>query len=602
MSNPEFLREGSAIQDFMHPDRVVVGGHDREAAEKVAKLYEPLEAPILITPNIYTAEMVKYASNAFLAARISFINEIARICERVDADAKLVAEGMGLDKRIGPRYLDAGIGYGGSCFPKDVKALAALAERFDYHPELLHAVMDINRDQRMLVIDKLRDCLSDLHGKVDRPARTGVQAQHRRHARGAEPRHRQGAARGRRTRARLRPGGDGAHAATVLPDLEYTKDAYELAVGRRRARGGDRVERVSPARPHAHQDVDAHAGRDRRPQHLRPGHHAQPGLHVPRHWPRVAPAAASRARSSPAARGSSGRTCARRCSTAACACWRSTTSSPVRRRTCKHLEGNPDFEFRRQNVNEHIEVEGDVRYVLHFASPASPPQYDANPIHTLKVGTIGTMNMLGLAMAKKATFLLASTSEVYGDPLVHPQPESYWGNVNPIGPRGCYDEAKRCAEAFAMAYHRAHGVDTRIIRIFNTHGPRMQVSDGRAVPNFMAQALRGEPLTVYGDGTQTRSLCYVSDLIRGVLAVLEKGDELPTNLGNPHEVTMIQLAETIIKISGSKSRIEHRDLPVDDPKQRQPDITRARTLLGWEPQVGLEDGLQRTLEYFRSVV
>jgi len=275
------------------------------------------------------------------------------------------------------------------------------------------------------------------------------------------------------------------------------------------------------------------------------------------------------------------------------------TGSPA---NLKHLEGNPDFEFRRQNVNEHIDIEGDVRYVLHFASPASPPQYDANPIHTLKVGTIGTMNMLGLAMSKKARFLLASTSEVYGDPLVHPQPETYWGNVNPIGPRGCYDEAKRCAEAFAMAYHRAHGVDTRIIRIFNTHGPRMQVSDGRAVPNFMAQALRGEPLTVYGDGKQTRSLCYVSDLIRGVLAVLEKGDELPTNLGNPHEVTMIELAETIIRISGSKSRIEHRDLPVDDPKQRRPDITRARTLLDWEPHVDLEDGLKRTLEYFRTVV
>ena len=275
------------------------------------------------------------------------------------------------------------------------------------------------------------------------------------------------------------------------------------------------------------------------------------------------------------------------------------TGSPA---NLKHLEGSPDFEFRRQNVNEHIDIDGDVRYVLHFASPASPPQYDANPIHTLKVGTIGTMNMLGLAMAKRATFLLASTSEVYGDPLVHPQPETYWGNVNPIGPRGCYDEAKRCAEAFAMAYHRAHGVDTRIIRIFNTHGPRMQVSDGRAVPNFMAQALRGEPLTVYGDGKQTRSLCYVSDLIRGVLAMLEKGDELPTNLGNPHEVTMIELAETIIRISGSKSRIEHRDLPVDDPKQRRPDITRARTLLDWEPHVDLEDGLKRTLEYFRTVV
>ncbi len=267
-----------------------------------------------------------------------------------------------------------------------------------------------------------------------------------------------------------------------------------------------------------------------------------------------------------------------------------------------HLRDRPGFEFRQANVNEPIHVDGDARYVLHFASPASPPQYDANPIHTLKVGTLGTMNMLGLARAKSATFLLASTSEVYGDPLVHPQPETYWGNVNPIGPRGCYDEAKRCAEAYAMAYHRAHGVDTRIIRIFNTHGPRMQVSDGRAVPNFMAQAIRGEPLTVYGDGSQTRSLCYVADLVRGVLAVLEKGDELPVNLGNPHEVTMLQLAETIIRLSGSKSTIVHRELPVDDPRQRQPDITRARTMLGWEPKVELEEGLERTLAYFRSVL
>jgi dTDP-glucose 4,6-dehydratase len=266
------------------------------------------------------------------------------------------------------------------------------------------------------------------------------------------------------------------------------------------------------------------------------------------------------------------------------------------------LLADPDFEFRRANVNDEIVVDGDVRYVLHFASPASPPQYDANPIHTLKVGTLGTMNMLGLARAKGATFLLASTSEVYGDPLVHPQPETYWGNVNPIGPRGCYDEAKRCAEAFAMAYHKAHGVDTRIIRIFNTHGPRMQVLDGRAVPNFMAQAIRGEPLTVYGDGSQTRSLCYVSDLVRGVLADLEHGDELPVNLGNPEEVTVLELAQTIVRLAGSKSKIEFRELPVDDPKQRRPDISRARRLLEWEPKVALEEGLGRTLEYFRTVV
>ncbi len=219
------------------------------------------------------------------------------------------------------------------------------------------------------------------------------------------------------------------------------------------------------------------------------------------------------------------------------------------------LQDNPDFELSQVDVNHGVFIDGDVRYVLHFASPASPPQYDSNPIHTLKVGTVGTMNMLGLARAKEATFLLASTSEVYGDPLVHPQPESYWGNVNPIGPRGCYDEAKRCGEAFAMAYHRAHQVDTRIVRIFNTHGPRMQVSDGRAVPNFMAQAIRGEPLTVYGDGSQTRSLCYVSDLVSGVLAALERGDELPVNLGNPQEITVLELAETIIRLARSKSRV-----------------------------------------------
>ncbi len=275
------------------------------------------------------------------------------------------------------------------------------------------------------------------------------------------------------------------------------------------------------------------------------------------------------------------------------------TGSP---RNLKALQGNPDLEFRQADVNHGVFIGGDVRYVLHFASPASPPQYDSNPIHTLKVGTLGTMNMLGLARAKNATFLLASTSEVYGDPLVHPQPETYWGNVNPIGPRGCYDEAKRCAEAFAMAYHRTHQVDSRIIRIFNTHGPRMQVLDGRAVPNFMAQAIRGEPLTVYGDGSQTRSLCYVSDLVRGVLATLERGDEQPVNLGNPKEVTVLELAETIIRLAGSKSTIEHRELPVDDPKQRRPDITRAAKLLGWQPEVGLEDGLGRTLEYFRTVI
>src|SRR5437588_8418532 len=267
----------------------------------------------------------------------------------------------------------------------------------------------------------------------------------------------------------------------------------------------------------------------------------------------------------------------------------------------EHLKRD-DFRFELLDITSRYEIDEPVDFVYHMASPASPIDYARLPLHTLKVGAYGTHNTLGLAKHKRARFLLASTSEVYGAPLVHPQPETYWGNVNPIGPRGCYDEAKRCAEAYAMAHHRTHQVDTRIVRIFNTHGPRMQVSDGRAVPNFMAQAIRGEPITVYGDGSQTRSLCYVSDLVRGVLANLERGDELPVNLGNPHEVTVLELAETIIRLAGSSSTIDHRELPVDDPKQRRPDIARAKKLLGWQPQVSLEDGLGRTLEYFRSVV
>src|SRR5881398_2288094 len=251
----------------------------------------------------------------------------------------------------------------------------------------------------------------------------------------------------------------------------------------------------------------------------------------------------------------------------------------------RHLQGNPDFEFRQADVNHGVFIGGDVRYVLHFASPASPPQYDANPIHTLKVGTVGTMNMLGLARAKEATFLLASTSEVYGDPLVHPQPETYWGNVNPIGPRGCYDEAKRCAEAFTMAYNRAHGVDTRIMRIFNTHGPRMRLNDGRVVPTFISQALKNKPITVFGRGEQTRSFCYVSDLIEGIYRLMLGSYDLPVNIGNPTEMTVLEFAREIIRATSSRSKIVFKPLPQDDPKQRKPDITRARKLLGWEPKV-----------------
>ncbi len=264
-----------------------------------------------------------------------------------------------------------------------------------------------------------------------------------------------------------------------------------------------------------------------------------------------------------------------------------------------HLRDNDRFRFLQHNVSEHLELEGPVDSVLHFASPASPVDYERHPIHTLKVGTLGTHNMLGLARAKQAAFLLASTSEIYGDPLVHPQPETYWGNVNPIGPRGVYDEAKRAAEAFTMAYHRAHGLKTRIVRIFNTFGPLMRLNDGRAAPNFIRQALNNEPLTVYGDGSQTRSLCYVDDLIEGVVRLLNTDYVEPVNLGNPEEITVLRLAELIRDLCGSRSEITFHPLPVDDPRQRRPDISRARKVLGWEPKTSLEEGLEKTIASFR---
>ncbi|HTA74894.1 MAG TPA: UDP-glucuronic acid decarboxylase family protein [Gemmatimonadaceae bacterium] len=267
-----------------------------------------------------------------------------------------------------------------------------------------------------------------------------------------------------------------------------------------------------------------------------------------------------------------------------------------------HLMGRPDFEFLRHNISTYTFVAGPLDGVLHFASPASPVDYLEHPIPTLKVGALGTHNALGLAKAKGARFFLASTSEVYGDPLVHPQKESYWGNVNPIGPRGVYDEAKRYAEAMTMAYHRFHGIDTRIVRIFNTYGPRMRPRDGRVVSNFIVQALTGEPITIYGNGSQTRSFCYVDDEVEGIYRLFMKGDSEPTNIGNPDEYTVKQLAEIVVELTGTKSPIVYRDLPEDDPKVRRPDITRACTLLGWTPKVPVREGVAKTIEYFRGLI
>ena len=268
----------------------------------------------------------------------------------------------------------------------------------------------------------------------------------------------------------------------------------------------------------------------------------------------------------------------------------------------QHLAGNERFRFIKHDVSNFIFLPDDVDFVFHFASPASPVDYLEFPIQTLKVGSLGTHNTLGLAKAKGAGYLIASTSECYGDPLEHPQKESYWGNVNPVGPRGCYDEAKRFAEAMTMAYHRAHGVDTKIVRIFNTYGPRMRLRDGRVVPAFVGQALTGKPISVFGDGSQTRSFCYCADLIDGIYKLSQSDFHEPVNIGNPHEMTIKQFAEEVIRFTGSSSTIDYKPLPVDDPKVRKPDITRARTLLGWEPKVDFAEGIVKTIEFFKGRV
>jgi dTDP-glucose 4,6-dehydratase len=261
---------------------------------------------------------------------------------------------------------------------------------------------------------------------------------------------------------------------------------------------------------------------------------------------------------------------------------------------------HPGFQFFQYDVTNYIYIEGGLDYILHFASPASPIDYLEHPIHTLKVGSLGTHKALGLAKEKGARFFLASTSEVYGDPLIHPQKEDYWGNVNPVGPRGVYDEAKRFSEAMTMAYHTFHKLDTRIIRIFNTYGPRMRKHDGRAIPEFINQALTGEDITVFGDGSQTRSFCYISDMVEGIYRLMMSDENLPVNIGNPKEMTVFDMAKEIVKLTGSRSKIVFKDLPVDDPKVRQPDITKAKTLFGWEPKVDLEEGLKKTIEFFRE--
>ncbi len=643
VSNPEFLREGSAVEDFLHPDRVVVGGEDECALDRVAELYRPILEqnfagadhryhPVLIRTTSATAEMIKYAANAFLATKISFINEIANICDLIDADVVEVARGIGLDRRIGPGCLDAGLGWGGSCLGKDLAALISRAEDHGYEPELLRATLGLNARQRSQVVERLRQRLGALTEK--RVALLGLA---------------------------FKPGTDdlrdapavgiaqeliGAGATVTAYDpfvsgvpevrgLSLAASAYDAAEQadavviatqwpefleldfdklRTRMRGTVLLD--------GRNCVDANAvaasgltyqgtGRSVRPRcggaamstQVRAddkldGAVTAAGLHF-RGIPGASLSTGSGRRV--AVTGGAGFLGSHLCEALLARGDRVVCIDNLSTGTADNVRGFAEvagFEFVMADASTALPVDGPVDAVLHFASPASPTAYLARPLETLAVGSQGTRQALALASAHNARFLLASTSEVYGDPEVHPQTETYWGHVNPVGPRSVYDESKRFAEALTTAWGRTYGIETAIVRIFNTYGPRLQPGDGRVVSNFLVQAIEGRPLTVYGDGSQCRSLCYVDDAVAGILAVLDAHLAGPVNIGNPQETAVLDLARMTLELTGSSSGIVFAPLPVDDPRRRCPDISLARRALNWEPTVSLRDGLQRTMEFF----
>lgn len=655
VSNPEFLREGSAAADFLHPDRIVIGCHNDRSAAMVERVYQPLitgsyyshpdaipgqcsvdRPPTLLRTSPQSAELIKHASNAFLAMKVSFINAIANLCETVGANITEVAPGIGMDQRIGLQFLHPGIGYGGSCFPKDLSAFRSVATEFGIDFSLLGAIERINELQPLRFLEKVRAALGGIEGKHlavlglsykggtdDVRESPAMRLMHLMLAEGAAIAAFDPAA---RTRAEvvLPPG----------PSLRYVASELEAA------EGADALLVLTDWPQFVSLDLKLLAAKLNSPLLIdgrnlyQPEEVIQQGLNyvsigrsvmlLPGESGPVASNAeigmaadgeqASLARSAAVRRN---RKKMRVLVTGAAGFLGSHLADRLLGeghhvvgvdnlctgdlRNLSHLNHEPRFQLIEQNICDFFDP-GPVDFIFNLASPASPPQYMRLGIETLRVGSEGTMNTLELARKYRAKFLHASTSECYGTPEIHPQPENYWGHVNPVGPRSVYDEAKRFGEATVMAYREHYGVDTRLVRIFNTYGPRMQPDDGRVISNFVMQALRGEDVTVYGDGSHTRSFCYVTDLIEGIMRLSRVEEPFPVNLGNPAEESVLDCARRIIELMESPSQIRFEPLPEDDPPRRQPNISKARRLLGWEPQVSLDHGLLETIEYFRSLI
>ncbi len=665
VSNPEFLREGSAAADFLHPDRIVIGCNNDRSAALVEQVYRPLtsgeyyarpdavpgqcnpgKAPTLLRTSPESAELIKHASNAFLAMKVSFINAIANLCETVGANITEVAPGIGMDQRIGTQFLHAGIGYGGSCFPKDLASFRSVATEFGIDFSLLAAIERINELQPLRFLEKVRSALGGIDGKHiavlglaykggtdDVRESPAMRLVHLLLAEGA-------------SLAAYDPAAM-ARAQAVLPasaSLRYASSELDAAGE------ADALVILTDWPQFASLDLKMFAGKLRQPLLIdgRNLYHAEEvarqgisyfsigraaaiadgerDISVGAHLPGLSSAGqVARAvdgihavqkpiRSAGIPR--RGRKRMRILLTGAAGFLGSHLADRLLAeghsvvgvdnlctgslRNLAHLNHERRFELIEQDTCEFFDP-GPVDFIFNFASPASPPQYMRLGIETLRVGSQGTINMLELASKYRAKFLHASTSECYGTPEVHPQPENYWGHVNPVGPRSVYDEAKRFGEASVMAYREHHQVDTRLVRIFNTYGPRMQPDDGRVISNFVMQALRGEDVTVYGDGSHTRSFCYVTDLIEGIVRLSRVEEALPVNLGNPSEETVLECARRIIALTGSASKVRHQPLPQDDPPRRQPNISKASRVLGWEPQVSLDEGLSETIAYFRAL-